>query len=40
MMRDIQRDWEHWSRIERILAAALVVGAVSVVIGTLCLLRA
>lgn len=39
MMRDIQRDWKHWSRIERILAAALVAGAVSVVIGTVCLVQ-
>jgi hypothetical protein len=39
MMRDIQRDWQHWSPIERILAAALAVGALSVVIGTVCLLQ-
>jgi len=39
MIRDIQADWKHWSRIERILAAVLVAGAVSVVIGSVCLGR-
>jgi hypothetical protein len=39
MMRDIQADWKHWSRVERILAAALVVGALSFVIGTVCLVQ-
>ncbi len=37
MMRDIQTDWKHWTRIERILAAVLIAGAVSFVIGSVCL---
>jgi hypothetical protein len=37
MMRDIQADWKHWTRVERIIAAFLLAGAVSVVICTVCL---
>ena len=37
MMRDIQADWKHWSRVERILAAVLIASAVSFAIGSYCL---
>ncbi|HZS81354.1 MAG TPA: hypothetical protein VFA50_00670 [Stellaceae bacterium] len=38
LMRDIQADWKHWSRAERI-AAMLLMTAFTIAIGTLCYIQ-